>query len=40
MGECTSNGVCVELDGKRFKLTPAETESFFTDEVLKRLEEK
>ena len=40
MGECTSNGVCVELDGKRFKLTPAETESFFTDEVLNRLEEK
>ncbi len=40
MGECTSGGVCVELDGKRFKLTSAETEAFFTNEVLKRLEEQ
>lgn len=38
MGECTTNGVCVDVDGTHFKLTPAETESFFTYEVMKRLE--
>ena len=40
MGECTSNGVCVDVDGKHFKITPSEADSFFTFEVLKRLEEQ
>ena len=38
MGECTNNGVCVCLDGERFKVTPLETEAFFNREVMKRLE--
>ncbi len=37
MGECTSNGVCVSMNGQRFKVTPMEAETFFRDEVLKRL---
>ena len=37
-GECTNNGVCVCLDGERFKVTPLETEAFFNREVMKRLE--
>ena len=40
MGESTSNGVCVDVDGKHFKITPSEADSFFTFEVLKRLEEQ
>ena len=36
--ECTNNGVCVCLDGERFKVTPLETEAFFNREVMKRLE--
>ena len=40
MGECTSNGVCVDVDGQHFKLTPSETESVFTFEVMKRLNEQ
>ena len=39
MGECTNPGVCVDVDGERFKITPSETESFFTYEVMKRLGE-
>ena len=38
MGECTNNGVCVCLDGERFKVTPLEPEAFFNREVMKRLE--
>lgn len=37
MGECTSNGVCVSMNGERFKVTPAQAETFFNEEVLKRL---
>ena len=37
MGECTSNGVCVSMNGERFKVTPADAETFFNEEVLKRL---
>ena len=37
MGECTSNGVCVSMNGERFKVTPADAEAFFNEEVLKRL---
>lgn len=37
MGECTNNGVCVCIDGERFKVTPLETEAFFKDEIVKRL---
>ena len=38
MRECTSDGVCVDVDGERVKLLPSETEAFFTNQVLKRLE--
>lgn len=37
MGECTSNGVCVSMNGERFKVTPADAERFFNDEVMTRL---
>ena len=37
MGECTSNGVCVSMNGERFKVTPADAETFFNEEGLKRL---
>lgn len=37
MGECTSDGVCVDVDGKRFKLFPSEVEAFFNREVLGKL---
>ena len=37
MGECTSNGVCVSMNGERFKVTPSQAETFFNEEVLKRL---
>lgn len=36
IGECTK-GVCVKLDGKLFSLTPASTDQFFAEEVLRRL---
>lgn len=36
IGECTK-GVCVKLDGKLFSLTPAGTDQFFFEEVLRRL---
>lgn len=36
MGQCVK-GVCVKLDGELFSLTPAETEKFFSEEVLGRL---
>ena len=36
MGEC-KEGVCVSVDGKRFSVTPAETEAFFNREILGRL---
>ena len=29
MGEYTNNGVCVCIDGERFKVMPYETEQFF-----------
>lgn len=37
MGECTSNGVCVSIEGERYKVTPLETEQFFNEIVLKKL---
>lgn len=36
MGQCVK-GVCVKVEDKIYSLTPATTEAFFTDEVLKRL---
>lgn len=36
MGEC-KEGVCVSVDGKRFFVTPAETEAFFNREILGRM---
>lgn len=38
MGECTSDGVCVDVDGTHFKLFPSEVEGFFSREVLSRLQ--
>ncbi|NLJ30604.1 MAG: (2Fe-2S) ferredoxin domain-containing protein [Clostridiales bacterium] len=40
MGECAKDGVCVRVDDELFHVTPAETESFFNYEVLKRLKGK
>ena len=37
MGECTSSGVCISIDEERFKVTPSQTEDFFQDTVLKKL---
>lgn len=37
MGECTSNGVCVEVDGVRHKVTPLDAEQFFNTQVMTRL---
>ena len=37
MGECTS-GVCVKVDGKLFSVTPAGTEEFFNENILKKLQ--
>lgn len=36
MGNC-QDGVCVELDGKIFSLTPETAEEFFLTEVMGRL---
>ena len=36
MGNC-QKGVCVNLDGETFSLTPATTREFFENEVLTRL---
>lgn len=36
MGEC-KGGVCVSVDGKRFSVTPSETEEFFNREILGRM---
>lgn len=37
MGECTTNGVCVDIDGIHYKVTPLETEEFFKQQVLAKL---
>lgn len=37
MGECTG-GVCVSVDGRKFSLTPSNTEDFFKKEVVEVLE--
>lgn len=37
MGECAHNGVCVCLDKDRFNVTPLETETFFNQEIMKRV---
>lgn len=36
VGQCVK-GVCVKIDDELFSLTPDETESFFRNEVLRRL---
>lgn len=36
-GRCVE-GVCVTIDGEAFSLEPSGTESFFKDEILRRLE--
>ena len=36
MGECVK-GVCVKIDDELFSLTPATTDEFFHNEVMKRL---
>ena len=40
MGECAQNGVCVCIDGERYKVQGLNAEAFFNSEVLKRLHEK
>ena len=40
MGECAQNGVCVCIDGGRYKGQGLNAEAFFNSEVLKRLHEK
>ena len=36
IGQCVK-GVCVKIDNELFSLSPAETEYFFRNEVLRRL---
>ncbi|MEA4890441.1 MAG: (2Fe-2S) ferredoxin domain-containing protein [Clostridiaceae bacterium] len=38
MGECVKNGVCVQVEGKKYTLVPADTERFFQENVLKDLD--
>ncbi|MGN0242598.1 MAG: (2Fe-2S) ferredoxin domain-containing protein [Lachnospiraceae bacterium] len=37
MGQCVQ-GVCVKIDEELFSLTPDDTERFFREEVLRRLD--
>ncbi len=37
MGECVNNGVCVQVNDKKYTLVPADTERFFQDHILKDL---
>ena len=37
MGECTSAGVCVSVEGERYKVTPSEVEKFFNDVIKAKL---
>ncbi len=39
MGECADNGVCICVNDERFHVAPFETESFFNNEIKKRLHE-
>ncbi|MDO5519167.1 MAG: (2Fe-2S) ferredoxin domain-containing protein [bacterium] len=36
MGQCVK-GVCTKIDGKLFSLSPEDTQTFFENEVLRRL---
>ena len=39
MGNCT-NGVCLTVDDKIYSLKPEDTEEFFQNEVLGKMEQK
>jgi NADH:ubiquinone oxidoreductase subunit E len=39
MGECSENGVCICVDEKRFHVIPSGTDSFFNDQIKKKLQE-
>ncbi|MGE4484713.1 MAG: (2Fe-2S) ferredoxin domain-containing protein [Oscillospiraceae bacterium] len=39
MGNCT-NGVCVKINDKMFSLKPENTEEFFKNEIIARLDKK
>ena len=40
MGECTSTGVCISIGEEQFKVEPSQTESFFQNTVLKKLNQQ
>jgi NADH:ubiquinone oxidoreductase subunit E len=40
MGECSKDGVCICVNNERFNITPSEADSFFNNEIVKRLQDK